>query len=84
MNFKYLIFNNLLAGCPLQIDPKSTTKHHKLPQNSHNLLVPHFDLLERFLEKRSPGFSSAHTRRSEQPSTEHQANETSFTHIART
>jgi hypothetical protein len=32
------------------IDPKSTTKHHQLPQNSHNRLVPHFDFLGPFLK----------------------------------
>ena len=32
------------------IHPESTTKHHELPQNSHNRLVPHFELSEPFLK----------------------------------
>ena len=50
MIIKYLIFNNLARGMSVAIHPESTTKHHELPQNSHNRLVPHFELSEPFLK----------------------------------
>jgi hypothetical protein len=41
----YLIIKNLLAGCPLQIDPQSTTKHNEAQPTSTKLPQPHGVLL---------------------------------------